>query len=166
MASARNRPVLPCRNTGLLDSIFIPAPLNCSLKGTSRIRWPRGNNPRHRRPTNELALVYFVLAWPAPTVAEAVFSRCISAVNYERAAANRSLTYPWQPLHRGQGGIHPSHRQCAVLLKNQFLCLIPTHSQVTERIWLSKTRLQARRTDFPRRLYHLCDLPSQNHRGS
>jgi 6-phosphogluconate dehydrogenase len=93
---------------------------------------------------------------PAPTVAEAVFARCLSAIKDERVAASKVLTGPKRRAVTGQqaDGLHPGHPRRALLLQDLLLRPgLPAHARGAEGIQLD-AQLRRNRPDLARRLHH------------
>jgi 6-phosphogluconate dehydrogenase len=102
---------------------------------------------------------------PAPTIAESVFARCISAIKEERVAASKILKGPKQEIPRLEEGAHPGHPRRPLLLEDLLLRAgLPAHAHRAEGIRL-EAQLRRDRADLPGRLHHPRRLPAEDHRG-
>lgn len=70
---------------------------------------------------------------PAPTVAEAVFARCISAIKEERVAASKILKGPSKKYRGSKKALHRRDPRCTLLLENLLVRPgLPAHARGAE----------------------------------
>jgi 6-phosphogluconate dehydrogenase len=103
---------------------------------------------------------------PAPTIAEAVFARCISAIKDERVAASKILKGPGEEEPRLEEGPHPTAIHDALYCSK--ICSYAQGFQLMRRrrrVQRLEAELRRDRPDLPRRLHHPRRLPAEDHRG-
>jgi hypothetical protein len=102
---------------------------------------------------------------PAPTIAEAVFARCISAIKDERVAASKILKGPGKKYHGSKKALIQAIHDALYCSK---ICSYAQGFQLMRRrpagIRL-EAQLRRDRADLPRRLHHPRRLPAEDHRG-
>jgi len=103
---------------------------------------------------------------PAPTIAEAVFARCVSALKEERVAAAEVLTGPErETVARGPGHPAAGDPRRPLLLQDLLLCAgLPADARSPGRIRLD-ARSRRDRADLARRVHHPRGLSAEDHRG-
>ena len=102
---------------------------------------------------------------PAPTVAEAVFARFMSAIKEERVAASKVLEGPVAGLRRRQGGLHRGDPPGALCQQDLLLRPgLPAHEDGRRGIRLG-SQLWRHRPDVARRLHHPRPVPGAHQGG-
>jgi hypothetical protein len=103
---------------------------------------------------------------PAPTIAESVFARCLSAVKEERVAASklpkgrpRSRRSRPRKRHSSKPSTTPSTAPRSVPTPRASSSCAPPRRNTVE------TQLRPDRPDLPRWLHHPRRLPAKDHRG-
>ena len=102
---------------------------------------------------------------PAPTIAEAVFARCISAIKDERVAASKILKGPSKKYRGSKKALLDAIQDALYCSK---ICSYAQGFQLmragAEGIQL-EAELRRDRQDLARRLHHPRGLPAEDHRG-
>ena len=156
-------------NKGELDSYLIEITARHSRVQGHRRPAAGGQDPRHRRPERHRQMDGHFFAWnwafPITLMAEAVYSRCVSALKDERVIAAKKLKGPRPENLRRPRQIHRRHPPRALCLEDHFL-RAGLHADARRGQGIQvEPELRRHRADVARRLHHPQPVPGQDQGG-